>query len=191
MTDLSREAKPLEMRPIFVLQKHNSIIPHFDLRLEIKNGVLKSWTLPANPFLEAQSKTDAVLVNDHYLPWAYFEGFIHEGNYGRGPVMIWDIGILKIFKISEGLQNNDKGYEDKGSSILFEIEGKKIKGSFKLKYVNTFETFIYWSIENAGNKIAYKVDKNSLNVSALSGHSIEYIGFQTQRKQLAISNCSY
>ena len=191
MTDFSKSAKSVCKSPIFVLQQHNSLLPHFDLRLEIKSGILKSWTLPSNPFLEGSAKTDAVLVNDHYLPWAYFEGFIHEGKYGRGSVMIWDIGRLKIVEISERLKKDDEGYAVKGSSILLEIEGVKVKGLFKLKYCNTINTFIYWSIQNSGNKIEYKIDKKILNVSALSGHSIDYIGYQTQRKELSVPESTY
>ncbi len=184
MTDFSMSLKSFVKSPIFVLQQHRSILPHFDLRLEIKSGILKSWTLATNPFLDTITKIDAVLGNNHYLPWAYFEGFIHEGQYGRGPVMIWDIGKLKVVEISERLQKNDEGYEDNGSSILFEIEGIKVNGLFKLEYCKTINTFVYWSIQNSGRKIEYKVDKKSLNVSALSGYSIEHIAYQTKRKEL-------
>ncbi|MBN1298084.1 MAG: hypothetical protein JW997_00195, partial [Actinobacteria bacterium] len=191
MTDYSKTLKYILKSPIFVLQKHDSIMPHFDLRLEIRNGVLKSWTLPSNPFLEVKNKTHAVLVNDHYLPWAYFEGFIHEGAYGRGPVMVWDIGKLKLIEFSEGMVNRDESYQEKGSSILFEINGKKIKGIFELKYCNTFDSFIYWSFENTGGRIDFKTDHKSLNFSALSGHSIEYIASKTKRKELPVPGNNY
>jgi bifunctional non-homologous end joining protein LigD len=106
--------------PIFVIHEHHAKRLHFDLRLEI-DGVLKSWAVPKGPSMNPKEKRLAVMVEDHSLDYAIFEGVIPDGMYGAGNVLIWDKGTFEIQKGSVLKGNMD---------IIF--HGKKLKGMFVL-----------------------------------------------------------
>jgi len=103
---------------IYVIQKHQSTHIHYDLRLE-KDGVLKSWAIPKEPPTQKGVKRLAVMVENHPLDYAYFEGKIPEGEYGAGTVQIWDKGTYETEKWNE-------------NEIIVHINGGKLNGRFYL-----------------------------------------------------------
>ena len=107
----------------FVVHEHHSTRLHYDFRLEI-GEVLKSWAIPKGPSMNPADKRLAVMVEDHPLEYGDFEGIIPEGNYGAGPVLIWDSGDFR----PEG--DPESGLR-KGR-LSFTLEGEKLKGSFSL-----------------------------------------------------------
>lgn len=106
--------------PIFVIHEHHAKKLHFDLRLEI-DKVLKSWAVPKGPSMNPGEKRLAVMVEDHPLEYASFEGVIPDGMYGAGTVAIWDSGRFEI----------QGGSLKQGKLDIF-FKGAKLKGTFAL-----------------------------------------------------------
>ena len=183
MTSISKKIRPLKERPIFVIQWHQSIYPHFDLRLELNHEILKSWLLPENTFTDGNIESEAILTDDHHLPWAYFEGSIHKGKYGKGAVMVWDIGKYECHDLAYYISILNSGRYDNNSNIFFKLYGKKIMGDFLLQYKKIYNNHIYWNFKKIRNGMDIKTHPAiPFNVSALSGSTIEDI-----RKETAIN----
>jgi bifunctional non-homologous end joining protein LigD len=107
----------------FVIQKHAARRTHFDFRLE-HDGVLKSWAVTKGPSLDPSQKRLAVMTEDHPLEYGGFEGVIPKGEYGGGPVMIWDEGTW------EPLDDPDEGLR-KGD-LKFRLHGHRLNGDYVL-----------------------------------------------------------
>ena len=108
---------------LFVVQHHAARHLHYDFRLEM-DGVLRSWAVPKGPSPNPADKRLAVMVEDHPLEYASFEGQIPEGNYGAGAVILWDRGSwIPLNEPDEGLR---KG------KLLFELKGYKLRGKWTL-----------------------------------------------------------
>jgi DNA ligase D-like protein (predicted 3'-phosphoesterase) len=103
---------------IFLVHEHHATHLHWDLRLEM-DGVLKSWAVPKEPSTDSTVKRLAVMVEDHLLEYANFEGIIPEGQYGAGTVKIWDKGTYEL------IEKTDKGF-------VIKINGRKLKGIYVL-----------------------------------------------------------
>ena len=122
---------------IFVIQKHAARQLHYDFRLEV-DGVLKSWAVSKGPSLDPGTKRLAVMVEDHPLDYAGFEGIIPAGQYGAGQVIVWDRGT---YSPDEG---GELHFEDRnqalnlmrqgltGGKISITLRGEKLKGSWTL-----------------------------------------------------------
>ncbi len=117
--------------PVFVVQKHDASRLHYDLRLEV-DGVLKSWAIPKGPSVDPSVKRLAVPTEDHALEYADFEGVIPEGEYGAGPVIVWDIGIYrnKRMEKEEDKKTMQESIDD--GKVEVWLEGDKLKGGFVL-----------------------------------------------------------
>lgn len=107
----------------FVIQKHAARRTHFDFRLE-HYGVLKSWAVTKGPSLDPAQKRLAVMTEDHPLEYGGFEGVIPKGEYGGGPVMLWDRGTWEpLGDPDEGLAKGD---------LKFRLHGDRLNGDFVL-----------------------------------------------------------
>jgi bifunctional non-homologous end joining protein LigD len=119
----------------FVVQRHAASRLHYDFRLEC-DGVLKSWAVPKGPSIDPSVRRMAVMVEDHPLSYATFEGQIPKGQYGGGEVIVWDEGTYipdeepppKTKKEAERLVR--EGLEH--GKLTFVLKGVKLKGAWTL-----------------------------------------------------------
>lgn len=152
---VTKEKKKL----IFVVQRHHASHLHYDFRLEL-NGTLKSWAVPKGPSLNPKDKRLAMMVEDHPVDYATFEGDIPEGNYGAGHVDVWDHGTYEPIdedgNIITASQFNKALH---AGNIKFRMKGKKLKGDFAL--VNMKKDEKTWLLIKHRDKYATDEDYNS------------------------------
>jgi len=132
--DPSKTTEPFEAEPSrrggatrrgrFVVHCHSARALHYDLRLQV-GGVLQSFAVPKGPSLDVEDKRLAIQTEPHPLRYLNFEGVIPDGNYGAGPMIVWDRGRVSYPRdaAEDGL---DKG------ALSFELDGFKLKGRFSL-----------------------------------------------------------
>ncbi|MBC8068006.1 MAG: hypothetical protein IAG13_06700, partial [Deltaproteobacteria bacterium] len=119
LTDHGDDAAP----KLFVIQKHAARRLHWDLRLEI-GGVLRSWAVPRGISLDPIERRMAVETEDHPIEYVDYEGVIPDGNYGAGPMIVWDRGVyVAHIPMHEGYQDG---------KLLFELRGHKLRGVWTL-----------------------------------------------------------
>lgn len=127
-TGIKKQTNNKSKQKIFVVQYHQARAKHYDLRLEHK-GVLLSWAVPKGLSQNPKDKRLAVMVEDHPIDYATFEGVIPKGNYGAGTVEIFDSGQY------EQLKSFDAGL--KKGQLKFALNGEKLKGAWSLVKIDS------------------------------------------------------
>lgn len=159
---------------LFVVHKHAARQLHWDLRLEME-GVLRSWAVPKGPSPNPADKRLAVLVEDHPLEYANFEGVIPKGNYGAGRTIVWDRGTWRpIEDPAEGLA---KG------KLLFDLQGYKLRGRWTLVRLRKSES--EWLLIKERDSVANEESTDHYpDDSVLSGLTLEQMekGENVERK---------
>jgi bifunctional non-homologous end joining protein LigD len=110
----------------FVVHLHHAFGAgsHYDLRLEV-DGVLVSFAIPKGPTLDPSLKHLAIQTEDHPLEYLDFEEVIPAGNYGAGPMIVWDRGRVRALGAPLRLQVGTE-------KLDFELHGFKLRGRFSL-----------------------------------------------------------
>lgn len=75
----------------FGVHYHHATRAHYDLRLEV-GECAHSYVLPDGPSLDPKEKRELIRMDDHPRRCLYGEGRIPAGNYGAGPMIMWDWG---------------------------------------------------------------------------------------------------
>jgi len=168
--------KPVEEgEPFFVIQEHDASNRHFDFRLEV-DGVLKSWAVPKGPSTDPSEQRLAIPTEDHPVEYADFEGVIPEGEYGAGPVLVWDRGPYRNIREDDDgeLVPLTKQVED--GHITVRLQGEKLRGGYAL---------IRTDFRGEGNWILVKMDDDEADArrnpvstepeSILSGRTLDEV----------------
>jgi len=152
---------------IFVVQRHHASHLHYDFRLEL-NGTLKSWAVPKGPSLNPKDKRLAMMVEDHPIDYATFEGDIPAGNYGAGHVDVWDHGTyIPIDENGEVITAAEFAKDLKLGSIKFRMKGKLLKGDFALVHMKKDEKT--WLLIKHKDQYAVDEDYNSEDYASKKG----------------------
>ncbi|MEW6281212.1 MAG: DNA polymerase ligase N-terminal domain-containing protein, partial [Candidatus Eremiobacterota bacterium] len=161
----------------FAVHLHRARQLHYDLRLEL-HGALASWAVPKGPPLEEGVRRLAVRVEDHPLDYGTFEGNIPGGEYGAGPVIVWDAGTFSpchegIFSWTDAAEATRRLDEDmQRGRVLVHLRGIRLKGRFSL--VRTPRGWL-WS-RSRGASWCLQGDR-----SVLSGRSLDEVDSQAPR----------
>jgi DNA ligase D-like protein (predicted 3'-phosphoesterase) len=115
--------------PRFVIQQHHATSLHWDFRLEV-GGTFKSWAVPKGPSMNPREKRLAMAVDDHSIAWGDFEGTIGEGQYGAGPVIVWDRGTYENLREEPMESALDAGHAS------FWLDGEKLHGGWSLRRID-------------------------------------------------------
>ena len=175
-------------RLVFVVQKHKATSLHYDFRLEI-GGVMPSWSIPKGPTLETGVRRLAMPTSDHDMEYRHFEGVIHEGGPGAGPVMIWDEGTyVPELEIAKGIRKQVTTREDaervaseslREGNLKFRLYGKKLNGSFALVRTAGLAGKDSWlMIKHRDEYTQQDYDANDYDVSAVTGRTLAQIAGQ-------------
>jgi DNA ligase D-like protein (predicted 3'-phosphoesterase) len=114
----------------FVVQQHDATSMHYDFRLEA-GGVLKSWAVPKGPSTNPKEKRLAMRTEDHPVGYINFESVIPEGEYGAGPVIVWDTGTYRNLTEKDGHEVPvERAVRD--GHVSFWMEGRKLIGGYAL-----------------------------------------------------------
>lgn len=159
----------------FVIQKHSATRLHYDFRLEL-NGVLKSWAVPKGPSMNPEDKRLAVMIEDHPLDYASFEGIIPKGNYGAGTVMVWDKGVYMPYG---GSQRSDaekilRSQLEKGH-LTFILLGEKLKGEFALVKSSHMQENTWLLLKKGDEYADIKKDVLEMDTSVKTGRTMEEV----------------
>lgn len=166
---------------IFVVQRHHASHLHYDFRLEL-GGTLKSWAVPKGPSLNPQDKRLAMMVEDHPISYATFEGDIPEGNYGAGHVDVWDHGTYEpVDEDGEVISAAQFTKALKSGSIKFRLKGRKLKGEFAL--VNLKKDEKSWLLIKHRDK--YAVDEDYTAEDYAKKSSLAYTEKRNANKKTA------
>ena len=149
---------------LFVVHKHAARNLHWDLRLEM-DGVLRSWAVPKGPSYDQDDKRLAVRVEDHPLEYGDFEGVIPNGNYGAGPIIVWDRG--EWLPLEDWRTGLEKG------KLLFELRGYKLQGKWTLVKIKKTEK--EWLLIKERDSFMKSPGDQFNEASVLSGLTVEQL----------------
>jgi DNA ligase D-like protein (predicted 3'-phosphoesterase) len=173
-----RRAKggPKRKHPRFSIQKHDATSLHYDLRLEV-DGVLASWAVPKGPSLDPRDKRLAMKTEDHPLDYLTWEGVIPKGQYGGGPMIVWDRGVFENISETRGGKKMELSEAIEKGDVKVFLLGEKVKGAYALVRTSDPGEREQWLLIKKRDEgaDARRRPTSSQPESVLSGRTIEQV----------------
>jgi DNA ligase D-like protein (predicted 3'-phosphoesterase) len=153
-----------------VVHQHDATTLHYDFRLEAA-GVLKSWAVPKGPSTNPRDKRLAMPTEDHPLDYFDFEGVIPEGQYGAGPVIVWDAGTYRNL--------TERAVED--GHVAVWLEGRKLRGGYAFTRIGKGkrERWLLVKMDDEAADARRKPVKTQPE-SVISGRTIQQVGAEAE-----------
>ena len=163
----------------FVVHKHDATTLHYDFRLEAA-GVLKSWAVPKGPSTNPKDKRLAMPTEDHPLDYFDFEGTIPEGQYGAGPVIVWDSGSYRSLTEEDGKAVPvERAVE--GGHVAVWLEGRKLRGGYALTRIGRGKRERWLLVKMADEQAdARRRPVRSQPESVVSGRTVEQVAAEAE-----------
>lgn len=160
----------------FVVHLHDATRRHYDFRLEV-GGELMSFSVPHGPSLDPTAKHLAVKTEDHPIEYLEFEDVIPKGEYGGGPMIVWDRGAVTYL---EGPPED----EIAAGKLHVELRGQKLRGRWAFVKLPKAEKGTEWILFKKEDETADKTRDivRELPGSVLSGLRVEELA---QRGEIA------
>jgi bifunctional non-homologous end joining protein LigD len=147
-------------------------------------GVMKSWAVPKGPSLDPRVKRLAIEVEDHGLAYADFEGVIEEGQYGAGPVLVWDTGWFEpVGKVGSLATMWERGTLD------FILHGQRLRGRFVLIRMKGRPRQWLLMKQRDEEACASREMETKWNTSVLTGRTIEDLEREAKAGRLKRIRC--
>jgi DNA ligase D-like protein (predicted 3'-phosphoesterase) len=165
---------PRRRHPRFSIQKHSATSLHYDLRLEV-DGVLASWAVPKGPSLDPRDKRLAMRTEDHPLDYLEWEGVIPKGQYGAGPMIVWDRGVFQNISETRGGRPMELSEAIEKGDVKLLMLGEKVKGAYALVRTGPAGDREKWLLIKKRDEAAdaRRRPTSSQPESVLSGRTIE------------------
>lgn len=124
-------------------------------------------------------------TEDHPLEYAAFEGVIPEGEYGAGPVQVWDRGSYRNRTEDDGDPVPVAEALERGH-VSLELDGAKLHGGFALTRMRTGknESWLLVKKKDEHARARGQPVRTSLE-SALSGRTLDEIAAHPRRGRKA------
>jgi DNA ligase D-like protein (predicted 3'-phosphoesterase) len=162
--------------PRFTIQKHAATSLHYDFRLEV-DGVLASWAVPKGPSTNPADKRLAMRTEDHPLDYLEFEGVIPKGEYGAGPVIVWDRGVFENISETRRGEALDLSKAIEMGDVKVFLLGEKVRGAYALVRTSQAGDREQWLLIKKRGEGADRRRKptSSQPQSVLTGRTIEQV----------------
>jgi bifunctional non-homologous end joining protein LigD len=158
---------------MFVLKLHHATRLHCDLRI-LEERRLLSWALPAGPSRTPGLQRLAVRVGDHKPEYALTERRIPKGQYGAGPMIVWDVGFLVHTSVENG-EFTPVPRALRNGRLEFWVEGFRLRGGFSLEHTGETDN---WALTKLDDEEARheSMTVSEQDPSILSGLTLAEIG---------------
>lgn len=116
----------------YVIKLHDATTLHYDFRLEIF-GTLFSLVLYEPPSMNPNVELPAKRVGDHDLKHLLGERRIPAGQYGAGPLLVWDHGCYRPLHKTHACDNESVYEQLLNGQLDFQLEGCRYHCAFRLQ----------------------------------------------------------